>query len=68
MGVDGTEMHEIPVPKGTRIIVNVTACNNDPAIWGEDPQEWKPDRWIQPLPESVTSARVPGVFSHLSVT
>ena len=49
-GVDGSEMHEISVPKGTNIFVNVTACNNDPSIWGEDSYEWKPERWLQPSP------------------
>ena len=66
-GVDGTEIHEVPILKGTTIIVNVTACNTDPAIWGEDSGEWKPERWLQPLPESVSSARIPGVYSHLLV-
>jgi len=26
---------------------------------GEDAAEWKPDRWLSPLPSSVTDARVP---------
>ena len=66
-GLDGTEMHEIPIPKGTKVVVNIAACNNDPDIWGIDSHEWKPERWIQTLPESVASARIPGVFSHLLV-
>jgi len=64
-GVDGTEMGEIPIPKGSTIIVGVSACNNDPEIWGHDSCEWKPERWLLPLPDSVSSARIPGVFSNL---
>jgi hypothetical protein len=66
-GVDGTEIHEIPILKGTRILINITACNNAPTIWGEDAHEWKPERWLQSFPDSVSSARIPGVFSHLLV-
>jgi cytochrome P450 len=66
-GLDGKEISEIPIPNGTQLLVNVTACNNDPEIWGPDSYEWKPERWLQPLPESVTSARIPGVFANLSV-
>ena len=65
--VDGTEMNEIPITKGTQMVVDITACNNHPEIWGQDSYEWKPERWLQPLPDSVSSARIPGVFSHLSV-
>jgi cytochrome P450 len=66
-GVDGTEMHEIPIPKDTTILINVTACNSNPSIWGDDSHQWKPERWLEPLPESVSSAHIPGVFSHLLV-
>ncbi|KAH9950796.1 hypothetical protein B0H21DRAFT_681895, partial [Amylocystis lapponica] len=27
--------------------------------------EWKPERWLSPLPSTVTEARVPGVYSNL---
>ncbi|KAH9940844.1 cytochrome P450 [Epithele typhae] len=27
--------------------------------------EWKPDRWLSPLPDAVMSAPIPGVYSHL---
>lgn len=58
-------MNEIPVPKGTTMILSVRACNRSEAIWGEDALEWKPERWLLPLPESVTRARVPGIYSNL---
>ena len=60
-------MKEIPVPKGTTIYVAIRASNLDKRIWGEDALEWKPERWLSPLPESVVNARIPGIYSHLYV-
>lgn len=64
-GVDGTWMDEIVVPKGTQVIVAVYSCNRSVAIWGKDALEWKPERWLQRLPDSVTNAKIPGVYSNL---
>ncbi|KAF5339400.1 hypothetical protein D9611_009907 [Ephemerocybe angulata] len=62
---DGRLLHEVLVPKGTSIFISPHHCNRDPAIWGPDATEWKPERWLSPLPESLVEARVPGVYSHL---
>jgi cytochrome P450 len=64
-GVDGREMKEIFVPEDTTIFISINAANRDPGLWGEDAAEWKPQRWLEPLPESLTEARVPGVYSHI---
>ncbi|OSX63042.1 hypothetical protein POSPLADRAFT_1046379 [Postia placenta MAD-698-R-SB12] len=64
-GTDGTYMSEIPVPKGTEVVVGILASNRNPALWGPDAGVWKPERWLAPLPETVNAARVPGVYSHL---
>ncbi|KAH9930181.1 cytochrome P450 [Amylocystis lapponica] len=64
-GRDGTLIHEIPVPKGTQIVVGIQGSNCNKALWGEDALEWKPERWLSPLPDTVTNARVPGVYSNL---
>ena len=64
-GVDGTWMKEIPIPKDTRILVSIRGSNRDKSVWGEDAHEWKPERWLSPLPESVTDARIPGVYSNM---
>ncbi|KAJ4424852.1 hypothetical protein N0V82_000571 [Gnomoniopsis sp. IMI 355080] len=34
------------VPKGTRIILGVTANNKDTALWGADAMTFNPDRWM----------------------
>ncbi|KAH8101250.1 cytochrome P450 [Cristinia sonorae] len=64
-GNDGTLISEILIPKGTTTIVGIRACNRNKALWGEDALEWKPERWLSPLPEAVTDARIPGVYSNL---
>ncbi|EJF59821.1 cytochrome P450 [Dichomitus squalens] len=64
-GVDGTMIHEIFVPKDTVVAIGLLASNRSKAIWGEDAEEWKPERWLSPLPESVAEAKVPGIYSNL---
>ncbi|RPD58218.1 cytochrome P450 [Lentinus tigrinus ALCF2SS1-7] len=63
-GRDGTLMHEVAVPKGTSVVMSIHASNRNRAIWGQDADEWKPDRWMK-LPDAVTEAHIPGVYSHL---
>jgi cytochrome P450 len=64
-GLDGREMHEIPIPNNTNVIVGIMASNRNPEIWGPDSYEWKPERWMNPLPGSVPGAHLPGIYSHL---
>ncbi|KAJ3479659.1 hypothetical protein NLI96_g8906 [Meripilus lineatus] len=64
-GVNGQLIREIPVQKDTPVIVGLRACNRSEAIWGPDAKEWKPERWLAPLPGSVAEAHVPGVYSNL---
>ncbi|KAF9002246.1 cytochrome P450 [Cyathus striatus] len=64
-GRDGSDMNEIFVPKNTCIVVSILDTNRNKKIWGDDALEWKPERWLSPLPESVKDAHVPGVYSNL---
>ncbi|KAH9915040.1 cytochrome P450 [Epithele typhae] len=64
-GKDGSSITEIPVPKGTSLFLNLAACNEAKALWGEDAEEWKPERWLKPLPRAVEEARIPGIYSNL---
>lgn len=41
--------------------------NRSAKLWGPDALEWKPERWMGELPESVLSARLPGIYSNLYV-
>jgi len=59
------EITGLPVKKGTRVIVSIMNANRAKEIWGDDAFEWKPDRWLKPLPESVAKAKVPGIYSSM---
>ncbi|TFY56029.1 hypothetical protein EVJ58_g7886 [Rhodofomes roseus] len=62
---DGKFMDAIPVTKGSQYLVGFAGSNMSKAMWGEDAAEWKPERWLSPLPAAVTDARIPGVYSNL---
>ncbi|PCH33098.1 hypothetical protein WOLCODRAFT_147202 [Wolfiporia cocos MD-104 SS10] len=64
-GQDGRTITEIPVPAGSEVIVGILGCNTSRYIWGDDALEWKPERWLSPLPDSVINAPIPGVYSSL---
>ena len=64
--VDGKcELREIPLPKNTNIMISVFNANRSKDIWGEDALEWKPERWLKPIPAAVEEARIPAVYAHL---
>ncbi|PPQ74553.1 hypothetical protein CVT24_004347 [Panaeolus cyanescens] len=65
IGVDGREISEIFVPKGTTVMCGLMASNRNTDIWGPDADEWKPERWLEGLPDSVSDAHLPGIYSHL---
>ncbi|KAG6893954.1 hypothetical protein C0992_008024, partial [Termitomyces sp. T32_za158] len=64
-GVDGREMESILVPRDTKILISILNANRDPLLWGPDSLEWKPERWLGPLPEALHEAHMPGIYSHL---
>ncbi|KAH9852205.1 cytochrome P450 [Lenzites betulinus] len=67
-GLDGELITAVPLPKNTRVIIDTESCNLDPALWGPDASEWKPERWLAgSVPKEVEEARIPGVFSHMRV-
>ncbi|KAJ7022626.1 cytochrome P450 [Mycena alexandri] len=63
--VDGSMVTEIPIPADTHIMVSILAANRNPTVWGPDVLEWKPERWLSPLPKSVADAHVPGIYANL---
>ena len=64
-GADGKPISELVVPSGTMVWVNAYGLNHDKEIWGADADEWKPERWLAPLPDTVMKAQMPGIYSNL---
>ena len=62
---DGSLTSEIPLEKGTFVFINYQAVNVNKATWGEDALEWKPERWLTPLPHTVDQAHIPGIYANL---
>ncbi|KAF8270646.1 cytochrome P450 [Lactarius quietus] len=62
--VDGRELHEIFIPRNTNVYVQINNLNRDPSIWGTDAAEWKPERWLEPLPESVANANIQSLYAN----
>lgn len=55
------------VPNGATVFINIVGVNRDHGIWGDDADEWKPERWLAPLPGTVADAHIPGVYSNTYV-
>lgn len=64
-GQNGSLISEVAVPKGTWVMLDFQASNCNPALWGEDADKWKPERWLKPAPAPLEDARIPGVYSNL---
>ena len=65
VGLDGTVMDEIVVPRGTVVYIAHWIPNIDKELWGDDTDQWKPERWLLPLPQTLKEAHIPGVYSNL---
>jgi len=62
--VHGHKTYEIAIPKDTNVFLHIWNLNRDPTIWGDDATEWKPERWLAPLPETVEAAKIQGVYAN----
>ncbi|KZT00831.1 cytochrome P450 monooxygenase [Laetiporus sulphureus 93-53] len=66
-GIDGTLLRELPIAKGTKIIIGVLGSNTNKDVWGDDTLEFKPERWLS-KEFSTTSDEdisVPGIYANL---
>jgi hypothetical protein len=59
----GTRTNRIFVRKGTLVTIEIDIVNRMHALWGEDAWEFRPDRWLKPLPEG---AQAIAGYHHLS--
>ncbi|KAF9456363.1 cytochrome P450 [Collybia nuda] len=60
-----TEITSVTVPKSTMVYLGIAAANVDKRIWGEDAEQWIPERWLFPLPDSISAAHMPSVYSNI---
>ncbi|KAG1734688.1 cytochrome P450 [Suillus paluster] len=42
----GAEVSAIAVPEKSFVIISILAANRNRTIWGDDANEWKPERWL----------------------
>ncbi|KAK1230328.1 hypothetical protein PQX77_006583 [Marasmius sp. AFHP31] len=54
----GRRYDSLEVKKGQTIIIPILAINKDKSLWGEDAEQFRPERW-ENLPEAVKSTAVP---------
>ncbi|KAF8671450.1 cytochrome P450 [Rhizoctonia solani] len=57
----------IPIKKGTRILIGVSALNKYKRIWGERAHEYFPERWIGSKTKDIPKpgAHLPGIYSSM---
>ncbi|KAI0058332.1 cytochrome P450 [Artomyces pyxidatus] len=59
---NGVPRHEIRLAKGDVIFIPIREINRSEELWGEDANEFKPERWID-IPEATRS--IPGVWGNM---
>lgn len=57
------EIKEIFLKKNTNVIISIIGMNRSKRIWGEDAEEWKPERWMQSTSVTETKIQTPGIYS-----
>ncbi|KAF9255031.1 cytochrome P450 [Marasmius fiardii PR-910] len=55
----GESYRTIKVKKGTNIAMSIVSVNRDKELWGEDAEDFRPERWSRNLPDAV-----PGIWGN----
>lgn len=63
--IHGRMVHEVLLAKGTTVMVGIHGYNRKKALWGDDAAEWKPERWLSPLPDNARNAQSGAVFANM---
>ncbi|KAJ9656605.1 hypothetical protein H2198_004839 [Neophaeococcomyces mojaviensis] len=58
-----TRIGDVVVPKGTLGVVSIWAANRMPSLWGEDADEFRPDRWLDGAQATLGGAQSSNIFS-----
>lgn len=64
-GANGKVLTEVIVPGNTDVLISLVGCNTSTQLWGPDAGEWKPERWLDEAPQTLTDAKIAGVYSNL---
>ncbi|KAF8267874.1 cytochrome P450 [Lactarius quietus] len=60
----GERIISIPIKKGTPIDISTIAYNRLPNVWGEDADEWNPERFLDPQRDVKEASSNIGLFSN----
>ena len=60
-----TQIKEIAIKKGQDVVASIYAANRCKKIWGEDAEEWKPERWLNKKASAVPEKQLPGIYSQM---
>lgn len=52
------------IPKGTACMANIWQCNHDPAVYGEDAEEFRPERFLNERGELTSGPMDPNQEGH----
>ncbi|KAL0956199.1 hypothetical protein HGRIS_002356 [Hohenbuehelia grisea] len=59
----GEDITELPIPKGIKVILSIAAYHRNKEIFGEDADEFSPERWLEDAPEK--KGPTLGVYGNL---
>lgn len=59
------DINELHLKKDTNVVVGIATANRDPAVWGDDADTWKPERWINHSVDDLVKEQLPGVYSGM---
>ncbi|OAX39240.1 cytochrome P450 [Rhizopogon vinicolor AM-OR11-026] len=60
----GKVIHQLPIPKGIRIVASIAAYNRNKDLWGEDAHMFNPERWLNGTASDKKFTSV-GVYANL---
>ncbi|KAL0072769.1 hypothetical protein AAF712_000532 [Marasmius tenuissimus] len=63
MTASGEVLNELPVGKGTKVVLSIAAYNRDKDVFGEDADVYNPDRWLRSSGEK--KGPTVGVYGNL---
>ncbi|KAF7291539.1 Cytochrome P450 [Mycena chlorophos] len=62
--VDGCQRTEIRVQKGDKVYLPLRAINRSRDIWGSDAEQFRPERWLEGIPEAAKA--IPSAWSNIT--